>query len=68
MRMAESWSWVSQIAVKKKGALARKEKKFALCVNWEINATGGLGGTVSPSDGSVGDQWEKPLENLQYLA
>lgn len=30
--------------------------------------TGVLGGAVSPSVGSVGDQGVKPLVNLQYLA
>ena len=36
--------------------LARKEKKSAFCMNWEENTTGGLGGTVSPSVGSVWDR------------
>ena len=38
-------------------ALARKKKNLAFYMNWEINATRGLGGTVSPS---VEDQGARP--------
>ena len=48
--------------------LARKGKDSVFCMNWELNAPGGLRGTLSPSVGSVGNLGAELLENLQYLA